>query len=84
MFLDIILPLPQVQRALEIVSAMSPNKKNVAEKTEKSATPNITPKKASNSSKNSLEGVPQSLLERVSVAVNEIVLLIFMVAAQLY
>ena len=57
------LNIPQVQRALEIVSALSTSKDNIAEKPE---TRPATPSKTSNSSKIALEGVPQSLLERVS------------------
>ena len=57
------LNMPQVQRALEIVSALSTSKDNIAEKPE---TRPATPSKTSNSSKIALEGVPQSLLERVS------------------
>ena len=67
----LLLYIPQVQRALEIVSALSTSKDNVAEKTE---TRPATPSKTSNSSKIALEGVPQSLLERVSKVIKKKIL----------
>ena len=72
----VLLNMPQVQRALEIVSALSTSKDNIAEKTE---TRPATPSKTSNSSKIALEGVPQSLLERVSKVIKTF-LLAFVIA----
>ena len=80
----IITHLLQVQKALEIVAAASAKKESTHVAKKKTAQSNDVSNKTSSS--NTLQGVPQSLLERVRIVITNIMLLVFvfMMADHLY